>query len=165
MLNPATRGRRLRPAGAALRRSTKAGMLNPATPAPAVAAPAAAPARSTKAGMLNPATPARRLAAGSARCALNEGRDVKPGDTRNPPACPWRNCPLNEGRDVKPGDTRLSTSAKSSAPNSLNEGRDVKPGDTRQRDDARLPFRQRSTKAGMLNPATPMRPTAAAIGA
>ena len=63
-------------------RSTKAGMLNPATLPHAHPRHELAALRSTKAGMLNPATPAkaptsRRTAAPS----LNEGRDVKPGDT------------------------------------------------------------------------------------
>ena len=57
-------------------------MLNPATHPLADANAALQEQRSTKAGMLNPATPPARSRACSWRRPLNEGRDVKPGDTR-----------------------------------------------------------------------------------
>ena len=115
-------------------RSTKAGMLSPATREAAATLARPDERRSTKAGMLSPATPGGRNPRTPGRTTLNEGRDVKPGDTSamrevNPwgtirstkagmlspatqPACvninhlAWA---LNEGRDVKPGDTSAST--------------------------------------------------------
>ena len=65
--------------------------------------------------------------------ALNEGRDVNPGDTDNglPGVDRWRPT-LNEGRDVNPGDTPGAES-RSTKTAPLNEGRDVNPGDTRSR--------------------------------
>ena len=82
--------------------------------------------------MLIPATPPRRPLSGSRYRALNEGRDVNPGDTpersphdrlhagrstkaemlipatrRRGSAAGWRRGALNEGRDVNPGDTAI----------------------------------------------------------
>ena len=39
------------------------------------------------------------------RQALNEGRDVNPGDTYTLTRAPLVSPTLNEGRDVNPGDT------------------------------------------------------------
>ena len=54
---------------------------------------------------------------------------------------------LNEGRDVNPGDTG-GRSAASSTAGTLNEGRDVNPGDTHDPSSAHGPHGDRSTKAG-----------------
>ena len=59
-------------------------MLSPATHE-LDAAGAVQPVRSTKAGMLSPATQTAVAAARAPEQALNEGRDVKPGDTFFPP--------------------------------------------------------------------------------
>ena len=131
--------------------------------------------RSTKAGMLNPATPAARRCRRAGGTPLNEGRDVKPGDTRalaagglpaagrstkagmlNPATRRgrrrsgprWR--PLNEGRDVKPGDTG-PRGRRRAARHALNEGRDVKPGDT-------LPGLPSSPPAAPLNEGRDVKP-------
>ena len=56
-------------------------------------------------------------------------------------------CALNEGRDVNPGDTHEAARAARRA-GSLNEGRDVNPGDTAHANRLTRPRRVRSTKAG-----------------
>ncbi len=62
--------------------------------------------------------------------ALNEGRGVNPGDTRQPKLKQvGRPAPLNEGRGVNPGDTGAEYPQWAHAA-SLNEGRGVNPGDT-----------------------------------
>ena len=63
-----------------LARSTKAEMLIPATHAHPVGRQRPV-LRSTKAEMLIPATRRPRSRTSPRRCALNEGRDVNPGDT------------------------------------------------------------------------------------
>ena len=64
--------------------------------------------------------------------ALNEGRDVNPGDTHPRVRTPSAPASLNEGRDVNPGDTQRHGRGPAGAV-PLNEGRDVNPGDTRRR--------------------------------
>ena len=153
-------------------------MLSPATQADR-AGPRHRPHRSTKAGMLSPATPCGSATRAATAPPLNEGRDVKPGDTYRSRAARQRGCALNEGRDVKPGDTvhaanqpvhhhDRSTKAGMLSPATrgrgrmastfavaLNEGRDVKPGDTGLERVDGHGVAPRSTKAGMLSPATP----------
>ena len=69
--------------------------------------------------------------------ALNEGRDVNPGDTTRLTHRTGGNFAraLNEGRDVNPGDTQIRIEGfPLTVGKPLNEGRDVNPGDTRQGD-------------------------------
>ena len=106
--------------------------------------------------------------------ALNEGRDVNPGDThmrsrrhcgrshaqRRPGresrrhttvrASAWRSWPsLNEGRDVNPGDTSTTQVRPRRRRSPLNEGRDVNPGDTQ---DASAPGDTSSTRCSPKTP-------------
>ena len=86
--------------------------------------------RSTKAGMLSPATRRSRWGRCGFPPPLNEGRDVKPGDTGDAAA----EAPVGAVRSTKAGMLSPATPA-ALAPRSprtcaLNEGRDVKPGDT-----------------------------------
>ena len=65
--------------------------------------------RSTKAGTSAPAThfSQHAILAFWAASALNEGRDISPGDTRLSSGASGRfdDATLNEGRDISPGDT------------------------------------------------------------
>ena len=63
--------------------------------------------RSTKAGRLSPATLSLFAATHLGVAALNEGREIKPGDTSRTTRTTRRCTTLNEGREIKPGDTGL----------------------------------------------------------
>ena len=74
-------------------------------------------------------TPSKRCASGDPT-ALNEGRDLNPGDTLYAIENDFgRFSSLNEGRDLNPGDTGRGVRL-TCARSTLNEGRDLNPGDT-----------------------------------
>ena len=113
--------------------------------------------RSTKAGIVVPATrPPPESSVHAATAPLNEGRDCSPGDTWMM-ASPLRYQldSLNEGRDCSPGDTPPCRRFLWPRGGTLNEGRDCSPGDTRIQSTVRCTGRARSTKAGIVVPATP----------
>ena len=135
-------------------RSTKAGRLTPATRHQRLAEVQVG-LRSTKAGRLTPATQTAFQRAGVAARALNEGREINPGDTaasdvlryrrqgrstkagRLTPATPdsWHGPLLVRlDRSTKAGRLTPATRSRSArrrrSPASLNEGREINPGDT-----------------------------------
>ena len=135
-------------------RSTKAGSLSPATPPRPLDAALPLLGRSTKAGSLSPATRGSCGGVVSAGAALNEGRELIPGDTGT-----LRDQLLeNLGRSTKAGSLSPATHRGRRAEESQVAQRSTKAGSLSPATQARGRWRgadaARSTKAGSLSPAT-----------
>ena len=136
-LIPATRGDGAASELVGRRRSTKAERLIPATPADGGAVFAILEGRSTKAERLIPATRASKaLQRGSAIRRSTKAERLIPATPEVPRDERWYHYALNEGREVNPGDTPRCRSRGAVRRKPLNEGREVNPGDTRGEVDA-----------------------------